>query len=86
MSTSHGKSIPEKNCCQGFQYVSLCYRHVVNLSGTSLVIGLTVTIGSFISLPFLVLAEKIVDFWGHSNILIVCFASYILHFTCKFPM
>lgn len=56
----------------------------MNLSGTDLEIGLTVTIGSFISLPFLFLAEKIVDFWGHSNILIVCFASYIIHFTCNY--
>lgn len=46
-------------------------------------IGLTVTVGSFVSLPFLIFAERIVDFWGHSNLLIVCFASYIIHFTCK---
>lgn len=63
---------------------SFCFRHAVDLSGTALVIGLTVTVGSFVSLPFLFLAEKIVDFWGHSNLLIVCFASYIIHFTCKY--
>lgn len=82
MSTYHGKN--ETFIRKPKHLVFLfCCRHAVNLSGTALVIGLTVTVGSFVSLPFLFLAEKIVDFWGHSNLLIVCFASYIIHFTCK---
>ncbi|CAG9765500.1 unnamed protein product [Ceutorhynchus assimilis] len=54
--------------------------HIAKLSaGTSLIIGLTITVGAIPAVLFLIFAEKIVDYCGHSNILIFCFVNYILH-------
>ncbi|KAF7287260.1 hypothetical protein GWI33_002076 [Rhynchophorus ferrugineus] len=54
--------------------------HIVKMQeGEPLVIGLTVTIGALPAVVFLYYAEKIVDYCGHSNILIFCFVNYICH-------
>ncbi|KAJ8942788.1 hypothetical protein NQ318_013003 [Aromia moschata] len=44
-----------------------------------LIIGLTITIAALPAVVFLIFAEKIVDYCGHSNILIFCFVNYICH-------
>lgn len=54
--------------------------HVAKLpEGDSLIIGLAITVGALPAVIFLVFAEKIVDYCGHSNILIFCFVNYICH-------
>ncbi|XP_050299999.1 uncharacterized protein LOC126738620 [Anthonomus grandis grandis] len=54
--------------------------HVAKLpEGNSLIIGLTLTIGAIPAVLFLIFAEKIVDYCGHSNILIFCLVNYICH-------
>lgn len=62
-------------------YFVLIFRHIVQLRGTPLLIGLTVTVGSLPAVLYLFFAEKIVDYCGHSNILILGFVNYIVHFT-----
>lgn len=47
--------------------------------GEPLIIGLTITVGALPAVIFLIYAEKIVDYCGHSNILIYCFVNYIIH-------
>lgn len=54
--------------------------HVAQMpKGEPLIIGLTVTVGALPAVIFLIFAEKIVDYCGHSNILIFCFVNYICH-------
>ncbi|RZC37605.1 uncharacterized protein BDFB_009230, partial [Asbolus verrucosus] len=53
--------------------------HIVNLKGTALIIGLTITTGALPAVILFIFAEKIVDYCSHSNILILCFVSYIIH-------
>ncbi|XP_023310459.1 uncharacterized protein LOC108917887 [Anoplophora glabripennis] len=54
--------------------------HVVKIEeGEPLDIGLTVTVGAIPAVFFLIFAERIVDYCGHSNILIFCFVNYICH-------
>lgn len=53
------------------------------LSGSRSLIGLTITIGALPALPFLWFAEKIVDYCGHSNLLITAFTFYIIRYTGK---
>ncbi|XP_066146488.1 uncharacterized protein SP1173 [Euwallacea fornicatus] len=54
--------------------------HVAKLpEGNSLIIGLAVTVAAIPGVIFLIFAEKIVDYCGHSNILIFCFVNYICH-------
>ncbi|KAH1022128.1 hypothetical protein HUJ04_011569 [Dendroctonus ponderosae] len=56
------------------------FRHVAKLpEGSSLIIGLAVTVGAIPAVVFLIFAEVIVDYCGHSNILIFCFVNYICH-------
>lgn len=52
-----------------------------DLAGSPLLIGLAITAGALPAVPFLFYAEKIVDYCGHTNILISCFTFYILHYT-----
>lgn len=61
-------------------YFVLCVRHVVKIEeGEPLAIGLTITVGAIPAVFFLIFAERIVDYCGHSNILIFCFVTYICH-------
>lgn len=54
--------------------------HIIKLQGgTELLIGLTYSIAAIPSTVYLLFAETIVDYCGHSNLLILCFVSYILH-------
>ncbi|KAJ8919375.1 hypothetical protein NQ315_016468, partial [Exocentrus adspersus] len=54
--------------------------HVVKIEeGEPLAIGLTITVGAIPAVFFLMFAERIVDYCGHSNILIFCFVNYICH-------
>lgn len=57
------------------------YRHISSLTGTPLIIGLTITAGSLPAVIYLIFAEKIVDYCGHTNILISAFTFYIIHYT-----
>ncbi|XP_045479201.1 uncharacterized protein LOC123684115 [Harmonia axyridis] len=54
--------------------------HIVKLNNPSAaIIGLTYAIGAIPAIAYLTFAEKIVDYCGHSNILILCFVNYIVH-------
>lgn len=60
--------------------------HIVELSRegitqSDLLVGLTLTIGALPAIPILWHAERIVDYCGHSNILISSFAVYIVRYT-----
>ncbi|XP_017783202.1 PREDICTED: uncharacterized protein LOC108567324 [Nicrophorus vespilloides] len=54
---------------------------VADLSGSPLLVGLTITAGALPAVPFLIFAEKIVDYCGHTNLLITAFTFYIIHYT-----
>ncbi|XP_019869896.2 uncharacterized protein LOC109598424 [Aethina tumida] len=47
--------------------------------GEALLIGLTIAIAALPAILYFIWAEKIVDYCGHSNILIYCFVNYIIH-------
>lgn len=49
------------------------------VDGEPLIIGLTITVGALPAVIFLIYAERIVDYCGHSNLLIFCFVNYICH-------
>ncbi|CAH0560997.1 unnamed protein product [Brassicogethes aeneus] len=54
--------------------------HVVKIpDGEPLLIGLTIAVAAIPAIVYFVYAEKIVDYCGHSNILIYCFVNYIIH-------
>lgn len=56
------------------------HRHLEALpEGTPLLIGFTITIGALPAALLFYFAEKVVDYCGHSNILILCFISYVFH-------
>jgi MFS family permease len=60
--------------------------HILALSGqdmveSNLIVGLTIIAGALPAIPVLWYAERIVDYCGHANILIVSFAVYILRYT-----
>lgn len=62
--------------------------HIFELAGdrdgitkNDLLVGLTLTIGALPALPVLWRAERIVDYCGHSNILIAAFAVYIVRYS-----
>lgn len=44
-------------------------------------VGLTLTVGALTAIPLLWYAENIVDYCGHSNILISSFAVYVIRYT-----
>lgn len=48
---------------------------------TNLIMALTLTVGALTAIPFLWYAEKIVDYCGHSNLLISSFIFYVVRFT-----
>lgn len=47
---------------------------------SNLIIGLTVTMGAIPAAVLLTFAEKVVDYCNHSNILIMCFVTYVVHY------
>lgn len=47
--------------------------------GNHLITGFSITMGALPAVIFLIFAELIVDYCGHSNILIFCFVNYICH-------
>lgn len=53
------------------------------MKGDKLLIGLTVATGALPAVIYLIYAEKVVDYCGHANILIICFVCYILEYTGK---
>ncbi|XP_023289628.1 uncharacterized protein LOC105698511 isoform X2 [Orussus abietinus] len=55
--------------------------HLANLKGDELSIGLTLTIGALPAVLFLWKSEHLVDYCGHSNLLITAFTIYIVRFT-----
>lgn len=59
--------------------------HIVRLpEGNPCIIGLTVAVGALPAVLYLIYAEKIVDYCGHSNILMICFVNYIIHHVGKY--
>ncbi|XP_011503050.1 PREDICTED: uncharacterized protein LOC105366338 isoform X2 [Ceratosolen solmsi marchali] len=55
--------------------------HLVHLKGTELSIGLALTVGALPAVLFLWKSEHLVDYCGHSNLLITAFIIYIVRFT-----
>lgn len=55
--------------------------HLTKLYGSPVLIGLTITMGALPAIPFLWYAEKIVDYCGHTNLLITAFTFYIIRYT-----
>ncbi|KAJ8871226.1 hypothetical protein PR048_027532 [Dryococelus australis] len=55
--------------------------HLTELQGTELLIGITLTVGALPAIPFLWSAEKVVEYCGHSNLLITAFTFYIIRYT-----
>lgn len=66
-----------------FQWV-FCRRVEKIADGEALLIGLTIAIAALPAILYFIWAEKIVDYCGHSNILIYCFVNYIIHHLGKF--
>lgn len=56
---------------------TLC-RYLQRLGGNELSVGVAMTVGAVPALLFLFKSEHIVDYWGHSNILITAFTVYII--------
>ncbi|XP_018324271.1 uncharacterized protein LOC108736371 [Agrilus planipennis] len=54
--------------------------HIATLQGDTLIIGLTITVGALPAVLFLLFAEKVVDYCGHTNLLIASFCFYIIHY------
>ncbi|XP_001605410.1 uncharacterized protein LOC100121799 isoform X2 [Nasonia vitripennis] len=55
--------------------------HLVNLKADELSIGLALTVGAWPAVLFLWKSEHLVDYCGHSNLLITAFIIYIVRFT-----
>ncbi|XP_063223965.1 uncharacterized protein LOC134531882 [Bacillus rossius redtenbacheri] len=55
--------------------------HLTHLQGNELLIGITLTVGALPAIPFLWNAEKVVEYCGHSNLLITAFTFYIIRYT-----
>lgn len=55
--------------------------HLQDMSGSPFLIGLTITIAALPAIPFLLYAERIVDYCGHTNILISAFTCYIVRYS-----
>lgn len=64
-------------------HYNLLYRHIIDMSGDGVNIGLTITVGALPAVLFFIFIEKIVDYCGHTNLLIAAFAFYIIHYTGK---
>ncbi|XP_076294364.1 uncharacterized protein LOC143215790 isoform X1 [Lasioglossum baleicum] len=55
--------------------------HLQNLGGNELPIGVAMTVGAVPAFLFLWKSEHLVDYCGHSNLLITAFTVYIIRFT-----
>lgn len=55
--------------------------HLISLKGDDLLIGITLTVGALPAVLFLWKSEHLVDYCGHSNLLITAFTIYIVRFT-----
>ncbi|XP_063979301.1 uncharacterized protein LOC135163637 isoform X2 [Diachasmimorpha longicaudata] len=55
--------------------------HLANLQADALTIGVILTIGAVPAVLFLWRSEHLVDYCGHSNLLIIAFTMYIVRFT-----
>nr|CAD7429569.1 unnamed protein product [Timema monikensis] len=55
--------------------------HLLELKGSELMIGVTLAVGALPAIPFLWWSEKVVDYCGHSNLLITAFTFYIIRYT-----
>ncbi|XP_076231800.1 uncharacterized protein LOC143177626 isoform X2 [Calliopsis andreniformis] len=55
--------------------------HLQKLGGDELLIGVAMTVGAIPALLFLWKSEHLVDYCGHSNLLITAFTVYIIRFT-----
>lgn len=53
----------------------------MELHGNDTLIGLTLTIGALPAIPALWWAETVIDYLGHSNVLIAAFCFYCLRLT-----
>ncbi|RVE45966.1 hypothetical protein evm_009369 [Chilo suppressalis] len=54
---------------------------VIDMNGTMLHVGLTLTAGALPAVPALLWAEALVDYVGHSNVFISAFTFYCLRYT-----
>jgi len=66
-------------------WVWLClYRHLNELLGSELLLCLTLTSGALPAIPVMWFSEQVVDYCGHSNLLIIAFIFYIVRYTGSF--
>lgn len=59
----------------------LCRTVIDFKEGSNMLVGLTLTVGALPALPVLYWAEAVVDYLGHSNILIMAFTFYCVRYT-----
>lgn len=65
-------------------HVVMCwYRHLNELLGSELLLCLTLTAGALPAIPVMWFSEQVVDYCGHSNLLITAFIFYIVRYTGK---
>ncbi|XP_011297698.1 uncharacterized protein SP1173 [Fopius arisanus] len=55
--------------------------HLSNLQADALTVGVVLTVGAVPAIVFLWRSEHLVDYCGHSNLLIIAFTMYIVRFT-----
>ncbi|KAL7293937.1 hypothetical protein TKK_0012667 [Trichogramma kaykai] len=55
--------------------------HLLHLKSNELTIGIAMTVGAVPAILFLCKSERLVDYCGHSNLLIIAFVFYIVRFT-----
>ncbi|XP_069691081.1 uncharacterized protein SP1173 isoform X1 [Periplaneta americana] len=60
--------------------------HVKELLGSELLLCLTLTAGALPAIPVMWFSEQVVDYCGHSNLLIVAFIFYIVRYTALYAL
>nr|XP_022901472.1 uncharacterized protein LOC111414384 [Onthophagus taurus] len=54
---------------------------IASLGGPPVIVGLSITIGALFAIFFMLIAERFVDYCGHTNLLITAFVLYIIQYT-----
>jgi len=57
------------------------HRHLNELFGSELLLCLTLTAGALPAIPVMWFSQHVVDYCGHSNLLIIAFIFYIVRYT-----
>jgi len=66
----------------GMLQIWVClHRHLNELLGSELLLCLTLTAGALPAVPVMWFSQHVVDYCGHSNLLIIAFIFYIVRYT-----